>query len=57
MERVDAGGLIKLHADITQQIIDAAYRVHQILDAGFLEKVYENAFAIELRDAGLIVEQ
>src|SRR5512133_3925699 len=32
-------------------------KVHNALGAGFLEKVYENALAIELRRAELVVEQ
>ena len=41
---------------ITELIIGCAYRVGNVLGCGFLEKVYENALAIELSDAGLIVE-
>jgi len=46
-----------LHSDITDKIIGAAYEVHGVLGQGFLEKVYENALAVELRRAGLEVEQ
>ena len=46
-----------LHTEITEQIIEAAFRVHKILGFGFLEKVYENALAIEIRKRGLKVEQ
>ncbi|PIU30607.1 MAG: GxxExxY protein [Syntrophobacteraceae bacterium CG07_land_8_20_14_0_80_61_8] len=42
---------------ITEQIIGAAYRVANGLGTGFLEKVYENALAHELRKTGLVVEQ
>ena len=42
---------------LTKQIIGCAYRVHNTLGAGFLEKVYENALGIELRQQGLAVEQ
>ena len=41
--------------DLTQTIIAAAYKVHNTLGSGFLEKVYENAMAIELRKRGLEV--
>ena len=34
--------------DLTQKIIGCAYRVHNTLGPGFLEKVYENALRIEL---------
>jgi GxxExxY protein len=42
---------------LTEQIIGAAMRVHNVLGAGFLEKVYENALVHELRKMGLKVEQ
>lgn len=41
----------------TEQILGAAFRVSNKLGAGFLEKVYENALAYELRTAGFRVEQ
>ena len=34
--------------DITRTIIGCAYKVHNALGTGFLEKVYENALRIEL---------
>jgi GxxExxY protein len=42
---------------ITEQIIAAAFRVHNELGCGFLEKVYENSMAHELRKRGLNVVQ
>jgi len=45
------------YQDITHEIIGAAYAVHKVLGAGFLEKVYENALAIELRKRGFEVSQ
>ena len=36
------------HELTTEQIIAAAYRVHNTLGAGYLEKIYENAMVIEL---------
>jgi GxxExxY protein len=46
------------HLDITDKILQAFYkRVYAQLGYGFLEKVYENALALELRHAGLRVEQ
>ena len=42
---------------ITERIINCVYRVSNTLGSGFLEKVYENALAIELRESGLRVEQ
>jgi GxxExxY protein len=44
-------------ATLTEVIIGCAMRVHNTLGPGFLEKVYENALAHELRKAGLFVEQ
>ncbi len=41
---------------ITEVIIGCAYTVGNTLGCGFLEKVYENAFAHELRKAGLLVQ-
>ena len=43
--------------EISEQIIGCAYRVSNALGSGFLEKVYENALAHEVRKAGLKVEQ
>jgi GxxExxY protein len=43
--------------EITQQIIGAAFKVSNALGCGFLEKVYENALAHELRKSGLRVAQ
>ena len=36
------------HADITREIIGAAFEVHNTLGYGFLEKVYQRALAHEL---------
>jgi GxxExxY protein len=40
---------------ITERVIARVYRVSNTLGSGFLEKVYENALAIELRHDGLKV--
>ena len=45
------------HTDITVLIIKAFYKVYNTLGYGFLEKVYRNALAIELRKLGLDVTQ
>ena len=45
------------HSELTERIIKAFYKVYNTLGSGFLEKVYENALAIELRNAGFKVEQ
>lgn len=43
------------HTELTEAIIQAFYRVYNNLGYGFLEKVYRNAMAIELRRMGLNV--
>ena len=43
--------------ELTKTVIGAAFKVHNALGAGFLEKVYENALCLELRNAGFRVEQ
>jgi GxxExxY protein len=43
--------------EISNRVIGAALTVSNTLGVGFLEKVYENALAHELRKAGLAVEQ
>ena len=43
--------------ELTQKIIGCAYVVANTLGCGFLEKVYENSLAHELRMAGLVAEQ
>ena len=45
------------HAELTHEIIGAYYAVYNELGYGFLEKVYENAMAHELRKRGLNVVQ
>ena len=42
---------------LTETIIGCAFEVHNVLGAGFLEKVYENALRIELLKQGLKVKQ
>ena len=41
------------HKEITDKIIGSAYNVHNTLGQGFPEKVYKNAIAVELEQAGL----
>ena len=45
------------HADITDLVIKAFYKVYNTLGYGFLEKVYQNSLAIALRKLGLEVAQ
>jgi len=43
--------------DLTHTIIGCAFKVHNVLGFGFLEKVYENSLRIELEKLGLTVCQ
>jgi len=45
-----------LHKELSDQIIKIFYAVYNELGFGFLEKVYQNAMFLELRDRGLKVE-
>ncbi len=45
------------HSEITDKIIKGFYKVYNTLGYGFLEKVYENALCIELKEMGLYVEK
>jgi GxxExxY protein len=42
---------------ITEKVIGCVYKVSNTLGSGFLEKVYENALALELQRAGLQMGQ
>ena len=44
------------HEEITDKIIKAFYKVYNTLGYGFLEKVYERAMLIELKQMGLNTE-
>ncbi len=43
--------------ELTEKVIRCAFTVSNTLGCGFLEKVYENALAHELRKAGLQTDQ
>ena len=45
-----------LHEEITEKILKSYFKVYNTLGYGFLEKVYENAMAIELKRNGLDVK-
>ena len=40
------------HSEITEAVIGAAFEVHKVLGHGFLEAVYRNAMAVELKQRG-----
>lgn len=42
---------------LTEKIIGGVFQVSNALGSGFLEKVYENALALELRQLGLLLSQ
>lgn len=46
-----------LHGEVTEQIIGAAFEVHNALGPGHLEAVYEAALAHELQLRGLSVQR
>lgn len=45
------------HAELTEKIIGAFFKVYNTWGYGFAEKVYENALTIELRKLEIKVEQ
>ena len=46
-----------LYEELTSKVIASFYKVYNTLGFGFLEKVYENALMIELRNNGFEVEK
>ena len=46
-----------LHSDVTNEIIGAMFAVHDSLGTGFVESVYANALAVDLRARGIEVER
>ena len=43
--------------NLTHKVIGCAYKVHNVLGSGFLEKVYENALTLELKRLGIDARQ
>jgi GxxExxY protein len=46
-----------IYGELSEQILKSFYHVYNSLGPGFLEKVYENALCISLRNQGLTVDQ
>ena len=46
-----------LYKELTDRILKAAYTVHNELGCGFLEKVYQEAMAIQLSEMGIPFER
>lgn len=46
-----------LYQELTDKILKAAYTVHRELGCGFLEKVYQEALAIQLEEMGIRFER
>lgn len=46
-----------INEELTEKIIGSAFDVANSLGCGFLEKVYENALALDLREKGFCVKQ
>lgn len=46
-----------LEKNLSDKIIGCAFKVYNVLGYGFLEKVYENSLAQELKANGILVEQ
>jgi len=46
-----------IHSELTDKIIGCIYDVYNALGYGFVEKVYENALVIKLRQMGFNITQ
>ena len=52
---MDAGVLV--HGELSERVIGAFFETYNELGYGFLESVYEGAFAVQLEQAGLRVRR
>lgn len=52
---MDAAGLV--HGELSERVIGAFYETYNTLGFGFLESVYESAFALQLEQSGLLVQR
>lgn len=46
-----------IYEELTDRVLKAAYTVHRELGCGFLEKVYQEALAIQLEEMGIRFER
>lgn len=46
-----------LYKELSDRLLSAAFKVHNALGSGFLEKVYENSLVHELTKEGILCEQ
>jgi GxxExxY protein len=46
-----------IHRELSERVIGAFYATYRELGFGFLESVYEAAFALQLTESGLLVER
>jgi len=54
--QIQAGAKDYSLQSVTQQLIGAAFEVHNVLGYGFLERVYQKALQVELTSRGVKVE-
>ncbi len=57
MNYEQTSGLTKEEENIAKAIVNAAYKIHNELGPGLLEKIYEVCLVHELRKAGFTVER
>src|SRR5690242_10753975 len=55
--QINADGRRFKYSELTEQIIGIFYEVYNELGFGFLEKVYEEAMALTLKERGIEVRQ
>jgi GxxExxY protein len=53
----EAKGASWEHDALTESVLGCAFKVANTLGPGFLEKVYENALAHDLRKSGMVIVQ
>ena len=57
MEQINTENIYNgLHSKKTEKIIECFYKVYNTLGFGFLEKVYQRALIIELKEAGFEID-